>query len=521
MMWVVELIQLKVVLLKTELGESRVVMSPSDAQELGAAFESRVKISSLDGRGAIALVSISESEEFIKKGEIGLFQEVAKFLGVKEGSIVQVELAKPSRSSATIKKKTFGAKLSKDEIYSLVRDIYEGVVSKVELAAFVTALQFHGADMDEIEYLTRAMAEVGTMLDFGDALIVDKHGIGGVPGASKDALLIVPIVAAAGLMIPKTSTRAILSPSGTVDTMEVLAPIDLSSDEIIEITRRIGGVITWTRSANLSPVDAILIERVEHPLSIDPESLIYASIMSRKYAAGVKRLVLDIPTGPESKVETMKDARRIARNMITLGDRLGIRVEAAISYGGQPIGEFIGPALEAREALTTLITGGKGVGSLVEKAVALAGILLELGGIAPIGEGSNLARDILTSKKAYDKMRQIIEAQGGNPDIKPEDIEVGSYREVVRAPMKGYVTAVSNRAITRIARAAGAPKDKGAGVRVFGKRGDRVEPGDPLLEIYSSSESRLQAALELTRGLEPVKVEGMILEIHREHLIRF
>ncbi len=517
----IELIQLKVVLLKTELGESRIVMSPKDAHELGAAFESRVKISSLDGRGAIALLSISESEEFIKEGEIGVFRDVAEFLDLKEGSIVQVELAKPSRSSATIKKKVFGEKISKEEIYSLVRDIYEGVVSKVELAAFVTALQFHGADMDEIEYLTRAMSEVGTMLDFGDALIVDKHGIGGVPGASKDALLIVPIVAAAGLMIPKTSTRAILSPSGTVDTMEVLAPIDLSAEEIIEITRRIGGVITWTRSANLSPVDAILIERVEHPLSIDPESLIYASIMSKKYAAGVKRMVLDIPTGPESKVETMKDARRMARNMITLGDRLGIRVEAAISYGGQPIGEFIGPALEAREALTTLITGGKGAGSLVEKAIALAGILLELGGIAPIGEGSNLARDILTSKRAYNKMKQIIEAQGGNPNIKPEDIEVGSYREVVRAPMKGYVTAVSNRAITRIARAAGAPKDKGAGVRVFGKRGDRVEPGDPLLEIYSSSESRLQAALELTRGLEPVKVEGMILEIHREHLIRF
>ena len=517
----IKLIQLKVVLLETEIGESRVVMSPVDAQELGASFESRVKVMSLDGRGAIALLSLSGSEEFIKKGQIGIFQDVARLLGVEDGSIVQVDLAKPTKSSATIKKKTLGTKLSKEEIYSLVRDIYEGVVSKVELAAFVTALQFHGADMDEVEFLTRAMAEVGAMLDFGDALIVDKHGIGGVPGTSKDALLIVPIVAAAGLMIPKTSTRAILSPSGTVDTMEVLAPVDLSSDEIIEITRRIGGVITWTRSANLSPVDAILIERVEHPLSMDPEPLIYASIMSKKYAAGVKRMVLDIPTGPESKVESIKEARKMARNMITLGDRLGIRVEAAISYGGQPVGEFIGPALEAREALTTLITGGKGAGSLVEKAVALAGIILELGGVASIGEGASLARKILTSKRAYEKMRQIIEAQGGDPDIRPEDIEVGPYREVVRAPMKGYITAVSNRAITRIARAAGAPKDKGAGIRVFGKRGDKVEPGDPLIEIYSSSETRLQAALELTRGLEPIRVEGMILEIHREHLIRF
>ncbi len=508
-------------LLKTEVGESRIVMSPQDAKEVGASFDSRVKVSSPNGREAIALVSISESESFIGRGEIGLFQDVARVLDVEQGSIVQVELAEQTRSSLTIRKKATGAKLSKEEVYSLIRDIYEGALSRVELASFVMSLQFHGADMDEVEYLTRAMAEVGTMLDFGEALIVDKHGIGGVPGASKDALLIVPIVAAAGLLIPKTSTRAIISPSGTVDTMEVLAPVDLSAEEIIEITRKIGGVITWASSANLSPVDAILIERVEHPLSIDPEPLMYASIMSKKHAAGVKRMVLDIPTGPEAKVETLKDARRIARNMITLGERLGIRVEAAISYGGQPIGEFIGPALEAREALSALITGGRGAGSLIEKAVELAGILLELGAITPLGEGSNLAREILKSKRAYSKMKEIIEAQGGDPDVKPEDIEVGPYKEILRSQIKGYITSVSNKAITRIARAAGAPKDKGAGVRVFGKRGDRVNPGDPLIEIYSSSESRLQEALELARRLEPVRVEGMILEVYRERLIRF
>ena len=513
------MLSLKVRRLPVEIGELRVVLNKEDAEKAGIAPHDRVRIIRRDGSQVVALASISASPEVAPPGEISVFADLAKKLPVEEGESVSVEVVPTPQSAGLVRKKVLEGKLTPQEVSTLIKDIYDGVLSDVELAAFVTALQLHGADMDEVEALTRAMAEVGTLLDFGDVLTVDKHSVGGVPGNSKDALLIVPIVAAAGLVIPKTSTRAIMSPAGTVDTMEVLAPVDLKPEEIVEISKRVGGVIAWAASANLSPVDGILIEKVEYPLSLDPESLIYASIMSKKLAAGVKRLVLDIPVGPEAKVESLKDARRMGRNFVELGERLNIITQVAISYGGQPIGRFVGPALEAREALEILVSRGKGSRSIIEKSLSLAGILLEMGGAAPIGYGEKMAREILESGRAYQKMREIIETQGGDPNIKPEDIPVGEHRAVLTAKMSGYVVAVSNRAIVRIARAAGAPRDKGAGVRIFAKRGDRVEAGAPVIEIYAESESKLQAAVEVAKSTDPVRVEGMVLEVFRDRTI--
>ena len=513
-------IKLRVKIFNVEIGELRSVVNVEDAEKIGVTTRDRVKISA-EGGHVVTLVSITNSREVSGPGEIGVFADVLKRVSLEDGDEVDVTYVPPPPSVSLIKRKMAGGRLTSEEVEAIIRDAYEGFLSDVELTAFILALEYRGMDADEVESLTKAMASVGNRLDFGDSLVVDKHGIGGVPGTSKDSLIIVPIVASAGLLIPKTSSRAIMSPAGTADTMEVLAPVDLTAEEIVEITKRVGGVIAWTASANLSPVDSVFIERVEYPLSVDPESLIYASIMSKKYAAGIRRLLLDIPVGPEAKVESMRDARRIGRNMADLGERLGIHTEVAISYGGQPVGRCVGPALEAREALEILASGGKGSRSIVEKAVALAGILLEMGGVAPIGYGEKAARSILESRKAYQKMREIIEAQGGDPDVKPEDIPVGEYKETINAPTSGYVAAVSNKTIVRIARAAGAPRDKGAGVRIFAKRGDRVEAGQPLLEIYAESPAKLQNALEVARASPPIRIEGMVLEVIRERsLIR-
>ncbi len=513
------MISLKVRRLPVEIGELRVVLNRADAEKVSISPHDRVRIVKPDGSQVVALASVSSSEDVSPPGQVGVFADVVKKLPLDEGEVVSVEVVPTPQSAGLVRKKVLEGKLTPQEVSLLIKDIYEGVLSDVELAAFVTALQLHGADMDEVEALTRSMAEVGTMLDFGDTLTVDKHSVGGVPGNSKDALLIVPIVAAAGLVIPKTSTRAIMSPAGTVDTMEVLAPVDLKPEEIVELSKKVGGVIAWAASANLSPVDGILIEKVEYPLSLDPESLIYASIMSKKLAAGVKRMVLDIPVGPEAKVESLKDARRMGRNFVELGERLNILTQVAISYGGQPIGRYVGPALEAKEALEILMSKGKGSRSIIEKSLTLAGILLEMGGAAPVGYGERMAREILESGRAFEKMREIIEAQGGDPDVKPEDLPIGEHKAALMAKMSGYVVAVSNRAIVKIARAAGAPRDKGAGVRIYAKRGDRVEAGDTVIEIFAESESKLQAAVEVAKSMEPIRVEGMVLEVFRDRTI--
>ncbi len=235
--------------------------------------------------------------------------------------------------------------------------------------------EFHGMSMDEVEYLTRAMVETGITIDFARPCY-DKHSIGGVPG-NKVTLLIVPIVAAAGLLIPKTSSRAITSPSGTADTMNVLANIEFTASELKEMALKAGGTIVCGGKVGLAPADDILI-RVEYPLCIDPRGQMRASIMAKKLAVGADFIVIDIPVGLGAKVETTEDARKLAQSFMELGDRLKVRVQCGITYGGQPVGHTIGPALEAREALLAL--QGKGPASLIEKSTALTGMLLEVGG---------------------------------------------------------------------------------------------------------------------------------------------
>jgi AMP phosphorylase len=360
--------------------------------------------------------------------------------------------------------------------------------------------------MDEIEALTKAMVETGERIDFGRPAF-EKHSIGGVPG-NKVSLLIVPIVASLGVLIPKTSSRAITSPTGTADTMEVLAPVEFTAEEFREIALKVGGAIVWGGRLGLAPTDDIFI-RVEHPLGIDPRGQMLASIMSKKLATGTKALVIDIPTGKGAKVESVEEAELLSSQFVELGRRFGVRVQCGITYGGQPVGHAVGPALEAKEALEAL--QGKGPASLIEKSAALAGMLLEMAGVATRGSGKDLAEEVLASGKALKKMREIIKAQGGDPKVKPEDIPIGQYTTDIRAPCDGYVTNVDNRSIKEIALAAGAPDEKGAGVLLHAKVGYKVEKGEPLMTIYAERESKLTEAYNVAMRTKPITVEGMLL----------
>ena len=442
-------------------------------------------------------------------GEVGVSRDVLQLHSLSEGEIVSLTPVGTPESVRYIKKKMHGEKLRKVEIEAIVRDIVDRKLRDIEISSFVTALEINGLDMDEIAALTIAMAETGDMLDIDRKPIMDVHSIGGVPG-NKTNIIVVPIVAAAGLTIPKTSSRAITSAAGTADVVEVFANVSFSLDEIKRIVEKVGACLVWGGALNLAPADDITIKS-ERALSVDPPGLMLASIMSKKYAMGSQYVLIDIPTGKGVKVETMEEARSLARDFIELGKRLGQYVEVAITYGGQPIGHTVGPALEAREALSALMTG-KGPGSLIEKALGLAGILLEMGGVAPAGMGKKMAREILESGKAYEKMREIIEEQGGNPDIKPEEIPIGDKTYTFTAPTSGYVTSIDNRAITGIARAAGAPEDKGAGIELYVKVGEKVKEGDPLFTIHAESEARLDQAIVFARRTEPIRIEGMVLQ---------
>jgi len=491
--------------LDMETGKNIAVLHEDDAKSLGHIPGGRIQVAG--AKGPVVLIA-NTSRKLVKPGELGTFIEATETLGLTAGAEVEVTLAPKPDSANAIKKKLMGKTLSAEEIGSIVRDVVSENLTTTELTAFVVAQYTRGMSMDEVVALTRYMVQTGETLDLDTKPILDVHSIGGVPG-NKYALVTVPIVSAAGLTVPKTSSRAITSAAGTADVMEVLAQVDLSLEEIKRTVKRVGAVLAWGGSVRLAPADDIIIQ-VERMLGIDPQCQLLASVMSKKLAVGADRVVIDIPAGLGAKMNTREDARDLAHEFIELARRVNIQLEAAITYGGQPVGYAVGPGLEAREALQTL--QGDGPGSLVEKATSLAGIMLEIGGMVSPGLGKQMATEILTSGKALQQFKKIIEAQGGNPEVKLEELPIGSYKEVIRAPTVGYIKRVYNERVNAIARAAGAPNDKGAGVRILLKEGRKVERGAPLIEIYAEHEAKLDEAIALAKKSFPVRIEGMLLE---------
>jgi AMP phosphorylase len=220
--------------------------------------------------------------------------------------------------------------------------------------------------------------------------------------------------------------------------------------------------------------------------------------MSKKKAIGATHVAIDIPTGSGAKIKTRTEAFLLASDFVDLGKRLGMAIQCALTFGEQPVGCAIGPALEAREALETLL--GSGPADLVDKATTLAGMLFEMMGV---NGGKQKAARILESGKADRKLRQIIEAQGGNPSVKPDEIPIGEEVAEVRAQQAGKVLWISSDSIVQVAREAGAPKEKGAGVVLKAKLGDAVRKGSVLFQVYAERAGKLESALQLAESLQP------------------
>lgn len=471
-------------------GRRIAILSEETSSSLGVQSSDRIRICYGD-RQAIAIANLAAN---FPLNRIGLYNEISADLNIKGDEKVEVQLAQLPESLTHVRSKLRGERLREADIVTIVKDVVERHLSEVEIAAFLTALNIHGLSMSENEALSRAMVETGKTLDFGRTPILDKHSIGGIPG-DKTSILVVPIVAAAGYTIPKTSSRAITSPSGTADRMETLCPVNLSIKEIQETVDKTGGCLVWGGSLELAPADDIFI-KIEYPLGIDP--LLLPSIMSKKKAIGATHIVIDIPTGSGAKIKTRTEAYLLAADFVDLGKRLGMTIQCALTFGDQPLGCAIGPALEAREALETIL--GKGPPDLIDKATTLAGMLFEMMGVEG---GKAKAEELLESGKASDKLRQIIGAQGGNAALKPEDIHVGNEVGEVKAKQTGRVLWISTENIVQIAREAGAPKEKGAGVVLKTKLGEPVRNGSVLFQIYSERAGKLESALQMAERLQP------------------
>jgi thymidine phosphorylase len=420
--------------------------------------------------------------------EIGLAEPAFRRFAEPAGSFVAVTPATPPDSIDAVRAKIQGHVLSAAEIAAIIDDIVHFRYSDMEVAAFLLGSASFMTS-GELLALSRAMAEAGTQLKWDRPIVVDKHCIGGIPG-NRTSMIVVPIVAAHGLMIPKTSSRAITSPAGTADTMEVLARVDLGVEAMKEVVAACHGCLVWGGHVNLSPADDILIS-VERPLSMDTREQMVASIMSKKIAAGSSHLLIDLPVGPSAKLPNAMEAMRLRKLFEFVGDHFGIAVEVVTTDGRQPIGYGIGPVLEAADVMAVLGNDASAPRDLREKSLRLAAHLLEYDPELRGGTGYARAKELLDGGAALKQMQKIIEAQG------PSDCstEPGPLTADVPAPRDGVVEAIDCLRLNRLARTAGAPIDKGAGIKVFKKIGDPVERGEPLYRIFAFDEPEFDLAV--------------------------
>jgi thymidine phosphorylase len=455
---------------------------------------SKVEVRS-NGRSILATVNVVDDAAIVGCTELGLSEEAFRQLGVEDGHTVAISQAEPPASMEALFRKIDGERLGREEFRAIVQDIAGHHYSKIELTAFVVACNRAELDREEVYFLTEAMVASGRRLDWHEPLVVDKHCIGGIPG-NRTSMLVVPIVAAHGLLCPKTSSRAITSPAGTADTMEVLARVELPFEQLAGIVRDHRGCLAWGGTADLSPADDVLIS-VERPLSIDSPGQMVASILSKKIAAGSTHLVLDIPIGPTAKVRSMPEAQRLRRLFEYVAQRMHLSLDVVITDGRQPIGNGIGPVLEARDVMRVLECDPIAPVDLRQKALRLAGRLIECDPDVRGGDGFAIARDILDSGRALARMNALIAAQGGT-GFDPARPALGHLSFEVLAPRDGVVAAIDNYRIARIARLAGAPKVKGAGVDLLRKLGDSVRAGDVLYRVHADFPADLAFARQAT-----------------------
>lgn len=319
-------------------------------------------------------------------------------------------------------------------------------------------------------------------------MVLDKHCIGGLPG-NRTTPLVVSIVSAAGLTIPKTSSRAITSPAGTADTMETLTSVDLDLVDLRRVVAETHACLAWGGAINLSPADDLLI-RIERALNLDGEGQLIASVLSKKIAAGSTHAVIDIPVGQTAKVRSQREAERLSSLFTQVGAACGIQVRCVITDGRQPVGQGIGPVEEARDVLAVLQGSDGAPDDLRERSLFLAAHLFSLAGEETFEQGLRRATAILDEGEAWRQFLCILAAQGGMKTL--PDARYG-HQEL--APVTGRLTAIDNRQLARLAKLAGAPTAPAAGLRLHVRVGDRLQAGDALFTLFTDTPGERDYAL--------------------------
>lgn len=451
-------------------------------------FEALTRIRIFKGKKSIVASLNIIRTDIIKPGEVSLSDSAMDSLGIKNGEVITASHLNPINSLSYVRSKIYGNPLSAIELKEIVEDIVSGNYSNIHLSAFVTACAGNRMQTEEIISLTEAMITSGDRIHWNKRSIVDKHCIGGLPG-NRTTPIITSIVAAFGLTMPKTSSHAITSAAGTADTMEVMTRVNLTMAQIKNVVKKERGCIVSGNTAKLSLADGILT-KIEKALDIDSAGQLIASVLSKKVAAGSKYVIIDLPVGETAKLRSIEAANELKIEMEKVAHAIGLKLKIVITDGTQPVGRGIGPSLEARDILAVLRNDNDAPLDLKERALLLTGELIELSGKVETGEGNDNARKLLESGKAYDKFIAICKAQGGFTEPKPAKLQ-----HEIKSNHEGIVIKIDNRKIAKIAKLAGAPNDKKAGIDFLAPIGTKVDKGQILYIIHAESKGEMDYAL--------------------------
>lgn len=489
--------KLKVKNLNWLAGRPVVILNNETAKKLNVFVNDRIEIK--NSKRVYAVVDIFP--KLVRKNQLGLSHELTRILKLKNGEKVEVRASDMSDATALIKKKLNGEYLSKKEMTYLISEIVHNNLTEAEIAFFIAAEKLKGMSFEETINLTEAMIRTGAKLKFKGKYVADKHCIGGIAG-NRTTPIVTAICAAAGLTIPKTSSRAITSASGTADVIETISNVEISLKQIQSIVAKTGACLAWGGSLGLAPSDDKII-RVERLLNLDVEPQLLASIMSKKISAGSKYILIDIPYGKGSKISSLPKAKKLGIKFMRLAKHFKVRLKVLYTNGSQPIGHGIGPVLEMFDVIETL--KGKGPEDLKEKSLLLASELMQL---CKIKNAKTKAREILASGQAYKKFKEIINAQNGknNFEEKIKRLKVAKYQKTIKIKKDAEIISISNKGINSLCRVLGTPETISAGVYIENHLGE-VKKGEKLITLYSESKTKLKDALRYFKEFKPIEIK--------------
>lgn len=441
----------------------------------------------LNNRCIIATLNMIETD-LLAHNEASLSHYAWDLLSAKNGDEITISHPKTLESISYIRSKIYGNELKKSETESIIKDMLSGQLSDINIAMYIAACGGNRLTSQEVLDLTDAMVKTGQQLSWPSSLIVDKHSVGGLSG-NRTTPIVVAIVAAYGLLIPKTSSRAITSPAGTADTMEVFTNVSLTTSAMKSVVEKEHGCFVWGGAIGISPADDLLI-RIERTVNLDNIGQMVASILSKKIAVGSTHVVIDVPVGTTAKIRTLAQAEQLKTLLSFVASQFNIKVKIIFTDGSQPVGRGIGPALEARDIIAVLQNEQLAPADLREHALTLAGHLIDFCPKAKQG-GLEIAKQILSNGQAFTKFQAICNAQGGL-----KEIPIAPFTHTVEAKHSGLIRNIDNRHIATIAKLAGAPEAKSAGIELLVRLNSTIKKSQPLFKIHAETKGQLYYALD-------------------------